>query len=82
MSPAAIAIVGIFAITPYPFSLAYLNQCIFETTIPFSTRNHRVVQAQDIHEYCRQHQEQSQPNPPILVKLSTVRMFMTVVGHL
>jgi hypothetical protein len=81
MSPAGIATVDIFATTPCPFSLAYLNQCIFETAIHFSARNHRVVQAQDIHEYCRQHQQQGQPNPPILVKLSTVRMFMTVVGH-
>jgi hypothetical protein len=83
MFPAGIATSGVFAAIPYPFSIAYLNQCIFETAIPrLSARDDRVVQAQDVHQDCGQHQEQSQPDPPILVKLSTVRMFVTVVGHL
>jgi hypothetical protein len=46
-----------------------------------SAGDDRVVQAQDIHQDCGQHQEQSQPDPPILVELSAVRMFVPVVGH-
>ena len=38
MSPAGIATVGIFATTPCPFSLAYLNQMGVETAIHFSQR--------------------------------------------
>ena len=34
MFPAGIATSGVFAAIPYPFSIAYLNQCIFETAIP------------------------------------------------
>jgi len=34
MQAAGIAATGVFATTPYPFSIAYLNQCIFKTAIP------------------------------------------------
>jgi hypothetical protein len=63
------------------FSLHISTEAFLKPRSRFSPRDDRVVQAQDIHENCGQHQEQSQPDPPILVELSAARMFVTVVGH-
>jgi hypothetical protein len=80
MFPAGIATTGVFAASRTHFSICISQPMHFETA-RFSARKHQVVRLSTYMKLSRQHQEQSQPDPQILVT-STVRMFVAVVGHL